>query len=525
MAPLVVKGKVLVGNSGGEFGVRGWLTALDAATGKHRLARVQHRARQRRADRPDVQAVLRAGPRQGPRRHDAGRATRGRSAAAPSGAWSPTTRSSTSSTTAPATRARGIPSSGPATTSGPPASSRATRHRRGASGSTSGARTTCTTTTASTRTSWSTSPIGGATRKVLLHPDRNGYLYVLDRATGQVLSADPFVPITTSTGVDLKTGALDLQPGEGAARRRGRSATSARRRRARKDWQPSACSPRTRLLYIPHQNLCQDAETYAGRATSPARRTSAPTSRCTPAPGGHRGEFTAWDPVARKKAWAIKENFPVWSGALATAGDVVFYGTMDGWFKAVDAQDRRAALAVQDRLRNHRPADHLPRAGRQAVRRHPVRRRRLGRRDRRAATSTRATRTRGARLRQRDEGPAAADDQGRHAVCLRAAVSAAQPRGRARARRSLAVPRCARRAAAARQRAAARLRRPDNLPFSQRDASGFENRIAALRRRRARHATLDYVWRPQRRGFVRKTLGADAVRRRDRRAGRLRARC
>jgi alcohol dehydrogenase (cytochrome c) len=55
-------------------------------------------------------------------------------------------------------------------------------------------------------------------------------------------------------------------------------------------------------------------------------------------PGGHRGEMMAWDPVKRSKVWSIKENFPVWSGALATAGDVVFYGTMDRWFKAVDAK-------------------------------------------------------------------------------------------------------------------------------------------------------------------------------------------
>ncbi|HVL55850.1 MAG TPA: PQQ-binding-like beta-propeller repeat protein, partial [Burkholderiaceae bacterium] len=55
-------------------------------------------------------------------------------------------------------------------------------------------------------------------------------------------------------------------------------------------------------------------------------------------PGGHRGEFSAWDPVARRKAWSIRERFPVWSGAVATAGDIVFYGTMDGWFKAVDAR-------------------------------------------------------------------------------------------------------------------------------------------------------------------------------------------
>jgi glucose dehydrogenase len=57
-----------------------------------------------------------------------------------------------------------------------------------------------------------------------------------------------------------------------------------------------------------------------------------------PGPGGNRGLFDAWDPVARKVVWTVKENFPVWSGALVTAGNVVFYGTMEGWFKAVDAQ-------------------------------------------------------------------------------------------------------------------------------------------------------------------------------------------
>jgi glucose dehydrogenase len=55
-------------------------------------------------------------------------------------------------------------------------------------------------------------------------------------------------------------------------------------------------------------------------------------------PGGNRGVFTAWDPVRRRAVWSLKENFPVWSGAVATAGDLVFYGTMDGWFKALDAR-------------------------------------------------------------------------------------------------------------------------------------------------------------------------------------------
>jgi glucose dehydrogenase len=57
------------------------------------------------------------------------------------------------------------------------------------------------------------------------------------------------------------------------------------------------------------------------------------------APGGYGGTFTAWEPVAGKVVWSLPDTFPVWSGAVATAGDVVFYGTLEGWFKAVDARN------------------------------------------------------------------------------------------------------------------------------------------------------------------------------------------
>jgi hypothetical protein len=56
-------------------------------------------------------------------------------------------------------------------------------------------------------------------------------------------------------------------------------------------------------------------------------------------PGGNRGVVTAWNPVERKAVWQVKEKFPVWSGTVVTAGDIVFYGTMDGWFKALNARD------------------------------------------------------------------------------------------------------------------------------------------------------------------------------------------
>jgi glucose dehydrogenase len=64
-------------------------------------------------------------------------------------------------------------------------------------------------------------------------------------------------------------------------------------------------------------------------------------------PGGHRGVFQAWDPVAGHTVWQIEEKFPVWSGALVTAGDVAFYGTMDGWLKAVSARSGKLLWQFQ----------------------------------------------------------------------------------------------------------------------------------------------------------------------------------
>jgi glucose dehydrogenase len=179
--------------------------------------------------------------------------------------------------------------------------------------------------------------LGGTSRKVLLHPDRNGYLYVVDRRTGEVISADPFVHVTSSLGVTSQPAPLrynpakipevgkvtrDICPGSPGA----------------KDWQPSAWSPRTRLLYVPHQKPLPGRggdgdELHRRNALRRRGPEDEARSRSPPRPI-HRV-----DPVARKKAWTIDEDFPVWSGALATEGGVVFYGTMDGWFKAVDAKD------------------------------------------------------------------------------------------------------------------------------------------------------------------------------------------
>jgi glucose dehydrogenase len=162
-------------------------------------------------------------------------------------------------------------------------------------------------------------------------------MYVIDRTNGEVLSPDPYGYITASTGVDLKTGHLNIAeektPQVGKVVRDICPASP-----GMKDWQPSAFSPVTGLLYIPHQNICMESEAVEANYIAGTPYVGM-NVKMYPGPGGNRGEFLAWDPVARKPVWSIKENLPVWSGALVTAGNVAFYGTMDGWFKAVDARN------------------------------------------------------------------------------------------------------------------------------------------------------------------------------------------
>ena len=182
-------------------------------------------------------------------------------------------------------------------------------------------------------------PMNGQTRKVIIHTDRNGFIYTIDRTNGQVLVAEKFKPTNWATKIDLQSG----RPVEDSSKatHQGRltkdicpSASGA------KDQQPAAYDPQTHLIYTPSTNLCMD---YGGIETKYIAGTAyvGAAVRMYAGPGGNdaRGEFLAWDPATGKKVWGITEKYPVWAGALATAGGVVFYGTMDGNFKAVSAKD------------------------------------------------------------------------------------------------------------------------------------------------------------------------------------------
>jgi PQQ-dependent dehydrogenase (methanol/ethanol family) len=180
-------------------------------------------------------------------------------------------------------------------------------------------------------------PIDGQSRKVLLSAQRNGYVYIWDRGTGEVLSATPFVRITSSLGVDLKTGRLQSNPEKKPMTGKNIRDVAPAAPGA-KDWQPCAWSPRTNLLYIPHQNLAMDYEGTEASYIEGTPYLGVNVKMYSSEQSGKRGEFCAWDPFKKEKVWKVEEDFPVWSGTVVTAGDIAFYGTMDGFFKCVNAK-------------------------------------------------------------------------------------------------------------------------------------------------------------------------------------------
>jgi alcohol dehydrogenase (cytochrome c) len=180
--------------------------------------------------------------------------------------------------------------------------------------------------------------IGGQQRKVVVHFDRNGFAYTIDRLTGQVLVAQPYQSLNWATGVNPQTGKPDRVPSKETHQGVNTtdicpSSTGAR------DQQPAAFSPRTSLFYTPSTDLCMD---YKGLKASYIAGTPyvGADVRMYAGPGGWngRGQMIAWDATTGKKVWTITERFPVWSGPVVTGSDVLFYGTMDGWFKAVNAR-------------------------------------------------------------------------------------------------------------------------------------------------------------------------------------------
>lgn len=188
-------------------------------------------------------------------------------------------------------------------------------------------------------------PIGGVTRKAVVHFNKNGFAYTMDRATGEVLLAEKFAHTTWADHIDPSTGAPVVNPGmrphQGVI-----TQNICPSPLGGKDWEPAAFSPSTGLFYVPAINFCFNLEPLKAMYIAGTPFIGANTV-LMPGPGTNMGELVAWDAAKGTRAWSVPETLPLYGGVLATAGDMVFYGTLDRWFKAVNARTGQVLFQKQ----------------------------------------------------------------------------------------------------------------------------------------------------------------------------------
>jgi quinohemoprotein ethanol dehydrogenase len=193
--------------------------------------------------------------------------------------------------------------------------------------------------------------IDGKPRKVLMQAPKNGFLYVIDRIDGRLISAEPYVPVTWATKIDLATG----RPVEVAGARydQGKPATIAPSPLAAHNWLPMAFSPKSGLVYVP-------AVDFKVNISEPSPDWRPATDRNTDAGanmiGGPligekppAGALIAWSPVTQRPVWRVEYPTYINGGVLATGGGLVFQGSVDGMFKAYSAADGRQLWSFDTR--------------------------------------------------------------------------------------------------------------------------------------------------------------------------------
>ncbi|HXR89163.1 MAG TPA: methanol/ethanol family PQQ-dependent dehydrogenase [Steroidobacteraceae bacterium] len=185
--------------------------------------------------------------------------------------------------------------------------------------------------------------IKGKKVPALVHFDRNGFGYTLNRETGELLVAQKFDPtINWSTGVDMKTGrpTVDKRYSPGTTGPDVDVKGICPAALGSKDEQPSAYDPKTGYMLVPTNHVCMTYEPFQVEYTAGQPYVGA-TLTMFPTPNSHggMGNFIAWDPASGKIVYSKPEKFSVWSGVLTTAGDVAFYGTLEGYIKAVNIKD------------------------------------------------------------------------------------------------------------------------------------------------------------------------------------------
>jgi PQQ-dependent dehydrogenase (methanol/ethanol family) len=336
MAPLVVKNRVLVGPSGGEYGIRGWFKALDLASGK-----IAWTARNLG---PDSAMLARSGTFRPfyDKGADLGVKTWGgdtwQRGGAPVWGW-------ISYDAELDLIYYGTGNPGPYNSEQRPGDNKWTSSvlaRRPSDGSLVWAYQFTPADNwdydANAELILADLMIRGQRRKTLVQFNKNGFAYTLDRATGEVLVAEPYVEVNWAKRIDLATGrpVLDSTKLTGVSRGKvericpslegGKSPAS-----------PASYSPNTGYFYVSTNNFCMGWQSVQS-VYIPGTPYVGATVPYIAGPGGYLGALIAWDASQGRRAWEIHEKFPLWSGTVATAGGVVFYGTLDGWFKAADAK-------------------------------------------------------------------------------------------------------------------------------------------------------------------------------------------
>jgi quinohemoprotein ethanol dehydrogenase len=187
--------------------------------------------------------------------------------------------------------------------------------------------------------------LGGRTRNVLMQAPKNGFFYVLDRATGELLSAEKYASASWASHVDQKSG----RPVEtGRAEWHEAPAMVVPGVAGGHNWHPMAWSPKTRLVYIPTQELAYPYHPNPGHRQRPGYMNTSEdlVGLARSLDGFERSlrfceptQLTAWDPVAQRKIWQVSHRSEVNGGALATAGNLVFHGSGDGTLAAYRAND------------------------------------------------------------------------------------------------------------------------------------------------------------------------------------------
>ena len=183
-------------------------------------------------------------------------------------------------------------------------------------------------------------PFDGKKVPVLMQANRNGFFYVIDRASGKLLSAKQYVDgVNWATGIDMKTGAPIETAGN--AKRPGlkrKASDVCPNLIGAKNWMPMSYDKDTGLVYIPTINLCMDMEGIDAEYKRGAFYLGVNFDLGKMGPGGHGGGVKAWDPVKQQTVWFNKDELPYTGAMLSTGGGLVFHGDLKGWFKALDAK-------------------------------------------------------------------------------------------------------------------------------------------------------------------------------------------